>query len=128
MPAKDSPTFLSDAICYNACRIAKDVNASGICAMTYSGYTGFMLASYRPKADVLVFTSNRFLLNTMSIVWGTSSFYYDRFVSTDESIDDVIQFLKQQKMVESGDVVINTGSMPIHGRGRTNMIKLTQVK
>lgn len=128
LPAKDSPTFLSDAICYNACRIAKDVHASSICAMTYSGYTGFMLASYRPKADVLVFTSNRFLLNTMSIVWGTSSFFYDRFVSTDESIDDVIQFLKQQNMVSSGDVVINTGSMPIHGRGRTNMIKLTQVR
>lgn len=128
LPNRESPTFLSDAICYNACRIANDVNASCICAMTYSGYTGFMLASYRPKADVYVFTSNKFLLNTMSIVWGTSSYYYDRFVSTDESIDDVIRFLKQEHMVDMGDVVINTGSMPIHGRGRTNMIKLTLVR
>lgn len=124
----DSPTFYSDAICYNACRIARDVDAKCINAMTYSGYTGFMLASYRPKADVYVFTSNKFLLNTLSIVWGTICYYYNSFESTDESIEDVIELLKKEGNVRSGDVVINTGSMPIRGRGRTNMIKLTEVK
>jgi pyruvate kinase len=127
LPRKDSPTFLSDAICYNACKIANDINAVCINAMTYSGYTGFMLASYRPKAEVYVFTSNRFLLNTMSIVWGTSSFFYDSFESTDLSIKDVIKKLKDLGKVDVGDVVVNTGSMPIKGRGRTNMIKFTQV-
>jgi pyruvate kinase len=127
LPRKDSPTFLSDAICYNACRIAHDINAVCINAMTYSGYTGFMLASYRPKAEVYVFTSNRFLINTMSIVWGTSSFFYDSFESTDISIKDVIKKLKELGRVDVGDVVINTGSMPIKGRGRTNMIKFSQV-
>jgi pyruvate kinase len=125
---KGSPTFYSDAICYNACRIAQDVNAKCINAMTYSGYTGFMLASYRPKADIYVFTSNKFLLNTLSIVWGTQCFYYDSFESTDESIEDVIELLKSKEVVVEGDMVVNTGSMPIRGRGRTNMIKLSQVK
>lgn len=123
-----SPTFYSDAICYNACRIARDVDAKCINAMTYSGYTGFMLASYRPKADIYVFTSNKFLLNTLSIVWGTICYYYNSFESTDESIEDVIELLKKEGNVSAGDVVINTGSMPIRGRGRTNMIKLTEVK
>lgn len=125
---KGSPTFYSDAICYNACRIARDVHAKCINAMTYSGYTGFMLASYRPKADIYVFTSNKFLLNTLSIVWGTQCFYYDSFESTDESIEDVIEYLKEKELVAEGDMVVNTGSMPIRGRGRTNMIKLSQVK
>lgn len=123
-----SRTFYSDAICYNACRIANDVDAKCINAMTYSGYTGFMLASYRPKADIYVFTSNKFLLNTLSIVWGTQCFYYDSFESTDESIEDVIELLKIKGIVVSGDMVVNTGSMPIRGRGRTNMIKLSEVK
>ncbi|MCO5230826.1 MAG: pyruvate kinase [Chitinophagales bacterium] len=123
-----SPTFYSDAICYNACRIAHDVQAKCINAMTYSGYTGFVLASYRPEADIYIFTSNKFLLNTLSIVWGTNCYYYNSFESTDDTIEDVISLLKQEGIVESGDVVINTGSMPIRGRGRTNMIKLTEVK
>lgn len=124
----NSPTFYSDAICFNACRIARDVEAKCINAMTYSGYTGFMLASYRPKADINVFTSNKFLLNTLSIVWGTTCYFYDSFESTDDSIEDVIGFLKDEGLVQENDVVINTGSMPIRGRGRTNMIKLTLVK
>lgn len=123
-----SPTFYSDAICFNACRIARDVDAKCINAMTYSGYTGFMLASFRPKADIFVFTSNKFLLNTLSILWGTTCYYYNSFESTDESIEDVIQVLKKEGHVQENDVVINTGSMPIRGRGRTNMIKLTLVK
>jgi len=126
--SRDSPTFLSDAICYNACRIARDVGAKCLNAMTYSGYTGFMLASYRPQADIYVFTSNRFLLNTLSIVWGTTCYYYNSFESTDESIDDVIELLKNEGSIGPGDVVVNTGSMPIRGRGRTNMIKLTSVR
>ena len=123
----DSPTFYSDAICFNACRIAHDVDAKCINAMTYSGYTGFTLASYRPKAQLYIFTSNRLLIETLSLVWGTTCFYYDSFESTDESIEDVIQILKEEDLVDSGDIIINTGSMPIRGRGRTNMIKLTQV-
>lgn len=124
----ESPTFYSDAICFNACIIARDVGAKCLNAMTYSGYTGFMLASYRPKADINVFTSNRFLLNTLSILWGTSCYYYNSFVGTDESIEDVIKILRDEKHIEAGDVVVNTGSMPIRGKKRTNMIKLTQIK
>jgi pyruvate kinase len=127
-PKKESTTFLSDAICYNACRIANDVNARAINAMTYSGYTGFIVASYRPKANINVFTSNHFLLNTLSIVWGVDCFYYNKFESTDESIADCIEFLKDKGKVQTDDVVINTASMPINGRGRTNMIKITHVR
>ena len=39
-PQAHSPSFLSDAICYNACKLAKDVNADALIGMTQSGYTG----------------------------------------------------------------------------------------
>ena len=70
--------------------------------MTYSGYTAFMLASNRPKADIHIFTSNKNLLNTLSLVWGVDVYFYDKFVSTDESIDDIIEILKNEKVVEIG--------------------------
>jgi pyruvate kinase len=49
-PQAHSPSLLSDAICYNACKLAHDVNADALVGMTQSGYTAFMLSSYRPKA------------------------------------------------------------------------------
>jgi len=128
LPQKDSKTFLSDAICFNACKIAADVQARAINGMTYSGYTAFMLASNRPKADIHIFTSNQSLLNTLGLVWGVDVYFYDKFVSTDESIDDIIAILKNDNSVETGDVVVSTASMPIKGRGRTNMVKISEIK
>ncbi len=127
MPDKCSISFTSDVICNHACRIADDVEAKAIVGMTYSGYTGFMLASYRPSADIYVYTHNRNLLNTLSIVWGVECHYYDKFVGTDETIQDIIQRLKNHNNVNFGDIVIHTASMPIKGKGRSNMVKLSIV-
>ena len=128
LPNKNSKTFLSDAICFNACTIASEVNAKAINGMTYSGYTAFMLASNRPKADIHIFTSNKNLMKTLGLVWGVDVFFYDKFVSTDESIDDIIQILKNASVVETNDIVVSTASMPITGRGRTNMVKISLIK
>jgi len=126
-PDKCSVSFTSDVICNHACRIADDVDAKAIVGMTYSGYTGFMLASYRPSADIYIYTHNRNLLNTLSIVWGVECHYYDKFVGTDETIQDIIQRLKNHNNVNFGDIVIHTASMPIKGKGRSNMVKLSIV-
>lgn len=128
LPNKDSKTFLSDAICFNACKIASDVNAKAINGMTFSGYTAFMLASNRPKAAIHIFTSNKNLLNQLGLVWGVDVFFYDKFVSTDESIEDIIGILRNENEVETGDIIVSTASMPITGRGRTNMVKISKIK
>src|SRR6185369_9869645 len=44
-PQAHSPSFLSDALCYSACKLAQDVQANALIGMTQSGYTGFMLSS-----------------------------------------------------------------------------------
>lgn len=54
-PQPHSPSFLSDAICYNACKMALDVNADALIGMTQSGYTAFMLSSYRPEGAIVHF-------------------------------------------------------------------------
>lgn len=125
---KNSPTFISDAICYNAARMSGELNAKAIIGMTFSGYTGFMLSSYRPKSLIFIFTENRDLLNALSICWGVRAFYYKSFVGTDTTIRDVIRILKEKELVKIGDIIINTGSMPLAAKGRTNMVKVTVVE
>ncbi len=87
-----------------------------------------MLASNRPKAAIHIFTSNKNLLNQLGLVWGVDVFFYNKFVSTDESIDDIIGILKKEEVVSSGDIIVSTASMPITGRGRTNMVKISKIK
>ena len=124
----DSPTYLSDALCYNACRLAEGINAKAIIGMTESGYTGFLLSSCRPNSKIYIFSHNHDILGTLNLVWGIRGQYYDRYVSTDETIKDVQEILKEKERVVPGDIVINTGSMPIEERLRTNMLKITVVK
>ncbi len=125
---KSSPSFLSDAICYNAARISSDLNARAIIAMTFSGYTGFMISSYRPKADIFIFTENRQLMSALSLCWGVRAYHYSKFVGTDTSIRDVIRILKEKYMLNTGDIAVNIGSMPLSNKGRANMVKVTMVE
>ncbi|MEO6850810.1 MAG: pyruvate kinase [Mucilaginibacter sp.] len=120
--------YLSDALCGSAVYLAEHTNAVGIVAMTTSGYTAFEISSHRPKASTYIFTSNKNLLNALSLVWGVRSFYYDKLESTDQTISDVNNILKSENLIEAGDVVINTASVPITKQGKTNMLKVSVIE
>ncbi|HEY0669976.1 MAG TPA: pyruvate kinase [Sphingobacteriaceae bacterium] len=122
-----SPTYMSDSVCGSAVFLAEKTGAVGIISMTSSGYTAFEISSHRPRANTFIFTSNRQLLNTLSLLWGVRGFYYDKFESTDKSISDVNKILKDQKLVEPGQIVINTAAIPIEKKAKTNMIKVTLI-
>lgn len=127
-PQPHSPSFISDAICYNACSLAKDVHADALIGMTQSGYTGFMLSSYRPKAPLYIFTKERTLVNQLSLSWGVRAFYYSEEDSLDDIVFDQINILKERGFLKTGDVVVNTGSTPVHLHLPTNVVKITKVE
>jgi len=127
-PQPHSPSLLSDATCINACKLANDVQADAVIGMTQSGYTGFMLSSYRPKSPLFIFTKERSLVNQLSLSWGVRAFYYDEENSLDDIIYDQINILKERGFVKPGNVVVNTGSTPVHLHLPTNVIKITKVE
>src|ERR1043166_3187820 len=95
-PQPHSPSFLSDAVCYNACKLAKDANADALVGMTQTGYTGFMLSSYRPKSPLYIFSKEKTLINQLSLSWGVRAFYYAEEVSIDDIITDELEILKER--------------------------------
>jgi pyruvate kinase len=123
-----SPDYLSNAVCESAVHLAQHTNAVGIVSMTISGYTAFQISSHRPQASTYIFTSNRQLLNALSLVWGVRAFFYDKLESTDQTIADVNAILKSEDLIKAGDVVINTAAVPIIKQGKTNMLKVSIVE
>ena len=124
----NSISYLSDAVCGSAVYLAEHTNAVGVVSMTTSGYTAFEISSYRPKASTYIFTSNRQLLNALSLVWGVRAFFYDQLESTDKTISDVNTILKTEGLIQIGDVVINTAAVPIFKQGKTNMLKVSVIE
>lgn len=128
LPEKNHDRFITDSICFNACRLSKRVDAKAILTMSFSGYTAYKLASQRPKSDIFVFTSNKKILTQLSLIWGVRGYYYDKTVSTDHTIADIKYLLKKEGVLKEGDLVINIASMPIEDHGNSNMLKLSYVE
>ncbi len=126
-PEKDHTRFITDSICFNAVRLCKRVEAKAILTMSFTGYTGYKVASQRPNANIFVFTSNRRILTQLNLVWGVKGFYYDKTESTDQTISDIKNMLRDEGKINSGDLVINIASMPIEEHGNSNMLKLSYV-
>ncbi|MBI3143106.1 MAG: pyruvate kinase [Bacteroidetes bacterium] len=127
LPQDGSPTFLSDALCKYAVETSQAVGAKAIASMTVSGYTAMKISSFRPKAHVFIFSGNKKLLTQISLVWGVRGFFYNNYVSTDQTIEEVNAILMANGLVFQGDIVINTASMPIKERMRTNTIKISVI-
>ena len=126
-PREDSKTFLSDALCKTAIDTSASTEARAIVGMTVSGYTAFQLSSFRPKAFIFIFSGNQKLLSQLSLIWGVRGMFYDKYRSTDQTFEDVNNVLKEQGFVAKGEIVINTASMPINERSRTNTLKITVI-
>lgn len=126
-PLPHSPTFLSDAICYNACKLAEDTNADALIGMTQTGYTAFMLSSYRPRAPLYIYTKEKSLVKQLSLSWGVRAFFYAEEESIDDIVSDQIQILRERGFLKPGNVVVNTGSIPVELHLPTNMLKITKV-
>ncbi|MCC6818929.1 MAG: pyruvate kinase [Bacteroidia bacterium] len=126
-PTSNSDTFISDEICFTAVRMSDHLKAKSIVGMTRSGYSALEISSYRPKANIYIFTNNIPLLKAMSLVWGVRGFFYDEYVSTDQTFTDVIERLKENELVSKDDIVIHTASMPILKKSMANSIKISIV-
>ncbi len=127
-PDPESDTFYSDTMCFTAARVAQKVDAKAIIGLTVSGYTAFKISSYRVDTPVYIFSTVEQIRGTLNLVWGVRCYHYDKFTTTDETIEDLCSILKQKKHVKKGDVVLNTASMPIHKRFRTNTLKITVIE
>jgi pyruvate kinase len=124
----DLDTFLSDSLCFAAAQLSDRIEAKAIIGITVTGYTAFKVSSYRPACSIFIFSSHKHMLATLNLVWGVRCFSYDKFSSTDETIEDLIVDLKGRNLLNANDIVVNTGSMPLQKRFKTNMLKITVVE
>jgi pyruvate kinase len=113
----------------SACRLARDTKAKAIIGITNSGYTAVRISHHRPKADLYVFSNDPVLRNTLGLYWGVQVMPYEQNpeLTIDQTVEGIKQILVGQDKLESGDIFINTLSMPLTQASRTNTVKLSIV-
>ncbi|MUH37720.1 pyruvate kinase [Zobellia amurskyensis] len=120
--------YITKSICYHAAIMANEIKAKAISTLTNSGYTAFQISAWRPSAHILVFTSNKRILTQLNLLWGVRAFYYDKYVSTDETIDDVNKMACDKGLLEPGDMLISLAAMPMKEKGMVNTLRVTEIE
>ena len=126
-PFVRSGRYVTNSICFHAATMANETDARVISTLTNSGYTAFRISSYRPKSHILVFTSNKRILTQLNLLWGVTTFYYDKLTSTDEMIEDINYIANEQGYVNMGDIMISLASMPSQSKGMVNTLRVSEI-
>lgn len=120
--------YITKSVCYHAAIMANEIKARAISTLTNSGYTAFQISAWRPRAHILVFTSNKRILTQLNLLWGVKAFYYDKYVSTDETIEDVNAIACKKGFLDVGDMLISLAAMPIKSKGMVNTLRVTEIE
>ncbi|HEX8270419.1 MAG TPA: pyruvate kinase [Flavobacterium sp.] len=127
-PQVRTKRFITKTICHHAAAMANVIKAKAICTLTNSGYTAFQISAWRPQAHILVFTSNKRIMTQLNLLWGVKSFYYDKFVSTDETVTHINEIAKESGLVHKGDFLINLAAMPVTDKGMVNTLRVSEIE
>jgi len=127
-PQVRTKRFITKTVCYHAASMANVIRAKAICTLTNSGYTAFQISAWRPSSHILVFTSNNRILTQLSLLWGVKSYFYDRSVSTDETVTDINEIARSKGYVEKGDFLINLAAMPVTDKGMVNTLRVSEIE
>lgn len=119
--------YITKAICYHAAHMANEIDAKAITTLTNSGYTAFQISAWRPSSHILTFTSNKRILTQLNLLWGVKAMYYDKFVSTDETVEDIRKMALEKGFVKEKDMLINLVAMPILEKGMVNTLRVSEV-
>ena len=127
LPKLSSNRLITKTVCRHAALIANEIKASAVCTLTHSGYTGWQISSWRPNCLVLVFTSNKRILSQLNLLWGVKCIFYNKFQSTDKTVEDVNALALKNRYVRKGDLIVNLASMPIKDKGQVNTLRITKL-
>ena len=120
--------YITKSICYHAAHMANQINARGITTLTNSGYTAFQISAWRPKSHILVYSSNKRIIPQLNLLWGVRAFYYNKYVSTDQTLEDINGMAVKSGYLKKGDMVISLAAMPIKDKGMVNTLRVTEIK
>ena len=119
--------FITKSVCHHAALMANDIEATAISTLTNSGYTAFQISAWRPQSKILAFSSEKRILGKLNLLWGVKAFYYDKNLSTDDTVVDINRISKEKGYVEEGDLMINLTSMPVEAKGMVNTLRVSEI-
>lgn len=124
----ENHTDTTTAISFATCSIAMDIQAAAIITVTLSGFTAEMVARYKPDCQIIGCSTEPQVCRQMNLLFGVKPISIDKEYSADVLFVHAAEEAKRAGYVKSGDTVVITAGMPLGVAGKTNMIRVLEVK
>ncbi len=124
----ETHTDTTTAISFATCSIAMDLKAAAIITVTLSGFTAEMVARYKPACQVIGCSTDPQVCRQMNLLFGVRPISIEKEYSADVLFVHAAEEAKRAGYVKSGDKVVITAGMPLGVAGKTNMIRVLEVK
>lgn len=116
-----------DAIAYNACQTAHQLNASLIVAFTESGSTAGRVSKYRPRSRILALTPSERSERRLTLWWGAMPVTIRSIESVEDFFGHGERMAVEVCRLEAGSVVVLVAGLPIGVPGGTNLLRVLSV-
>jgi len=111
-----------DVIQATATKLADDIDAKGILALTSSGQSALRMSRYRPKTSILTFTHEKEVLCSLCIAWGVNPIGIVK--KENNTISKMLKHLDERGLLDHKGPYIATIGYPVGVPGSTNIIKV----
>ncbi|MEZ4226864.1 MAG: pyruvate kinase [Polyangiaceae bacterium] len=119
-PGESTP----EAIANSACRIAEEIGARLIVALTESGATARLVSQARPSVPIIALSPDAKTLRRLSLLWGVVPKTLDVESDLELLMKSVRQLLQRESLMKRGERFVLVCGAPVGGRGSTNMVRV----
>ena len=113
-----------DVIQATVVKLADDLNAKGILALTSSGKSAVKMSRYRPKTPIFAFTHKKKVLNGLTAIWGVQPIDNIKEAQASKMFQKMLKSLDEKGLLDKNGTYVATVGYPVGMPGSTNTIKI----
>jgi len=110
-----------------AATIAEDPGIKGILTLSLSGETALLISNKRPISPIIAMTEFEHIARRVGLFWGVTGLVIHKVSGTDETVEEMKEFLVKHKYFHKDSTVLITSGRPIVARSRTNMLTIERL-
>jgi pyruvate kinase len=126
-PGHFSELQISEAIAEAICNAARELRLKVVAVFTETGSSARLVSKYRPRSPIVAFSSNPETRRRLGLFWGVMPRRIARIRNIDELARIAENRLREEQLVNCGDIVGVVAGMPLGTRGTTNMLRFVRI-
>ena len=126
-PLRFTDLRISEVIAHSVCRAAEELKMKAVVVFTETGASARLVSKFRPRVPIIAFTPNAESYPRMGLLWGVNSRRTGNLKNVDQLTREAEARLREEGLVEAGDVVGIIGGTPVGAKGSTNFMRLRRI-